>query len=156
MSKYDKSMEYVSKTQTLIGEKRKTLIDKDTGETIEVNQITKRVYGQKQFWKVYLLDFLQILGVLENKQLDVLIYILENTDQANNTFIGTYKKIAENAKVSEPTIAKIMKKLQENNFITKIQNGVWQVSPLIMMKGNDYKQQILLNYYNDQQETNKE
>jgi len=58
--------------------------------------------------------------------------------------------------VSEPTIAKIMKKLQENNFITKIQNGVWQVSPLIMMKGNDYKQQILLNYYNDQQETNKE
>lgn len=156
MSKYDKSMEYISKTQTLIGEKRKTLIDKDTGETIEVNQITKRVYGQKQFWKVYLLDFLQILGVLENKQLDVLIYILENTDQANNTFIGTYKKIAENAKVSEPTIAKIMKKLQENNFITKIQNGVWQVSPLIMMKGNDYKQQILLNYYNDQQETNKE
>lgn len=154
MSKYDK-MEYISNTQTLIGEKRKTLIDKDTGETIEVNQITKRVYGQKQFWKVYLLDFLQILGVLENKQLDVLIYILENTDQANNTFIGTYKKIAENAKVSEPTIAKIMKKLQANKFITKIQNGVWQVSPLIMMKGNDCKQQILLNYYNDQQETNK-
>lgn len=153
MNKYDKSMEYISNTQTLIGEKRKTLIDKDTGETIEVNQITKRVYGQKQFWKVYLLDFLQILGVLESKQLDILIYILENTDQANNTFIGTYKKIAEKANASEPTIAKIMKKLQENNFITKIQNGVWQVSPLIMMKGNDYKQQILLNYYNDDIDT---
>lgn len=143
--------EYNKNTQTLIGEKKKTLIDKETGEIIEVNQITKRIYGSKQFWKVYLYDFLQVLGVVENKQLDVIIYILENTQQSTNTFIGTYKQIAKNCNVSEPTIAKIMKKLQEKKFITKIQNGVWQISALIMLKGNDHKQKILLNYYNDEE-----
>ena len=48
---------------------------------------------------------------------------------------------------SEPTIAKIMRKLLENNFIKKIQNGAWLVNPNILMKGNDQKRQILLSYY---------
>ena len=146
---YDKSLEYNSNSQTLIGTKKKTLIDQETGEIIEVNQITKRAYGQKNFWKVYLLDFLQVLGIIDNKQLDVLIYVLENTNSSTNTFIGTYKKIAKAINVSEPTIATIFKKLQEQEFLKKVQNGVYQVSPLIMMKGSEYKKQLLLNYYCD-------
>ena len=145
----DKNLEYHSDTQTLLGTKRKEYIDTETGEKLYVDQITKRAYGQKQFWKVYLTDFLQILGLAESKQLDVLIYILQNTEQANNTFVGSYKKIAKEANVSEPTIAKIMKKLQEKDFIVKIQNGVWQVSPHIMMKGSEHKKSLLLNYYDD-------
>lgn len=93
MAKYDKSMEYISQTQTLIGQQRKRLVDQDTGEVIEVDQITKRALGQKQFWKIYLMDFLQVLGGFEYKQLDVLIYILEHTEAANNTFIGTYRSL---------------------------------------------------------------
>ena len=73
MAKFDKSMEYISQTQTLIGQQRKRLVDQDTGEVIEVDQITKRALGQKQFWKIYLMDFLQVLGGFEYKQLDVLI-----------------------------------------------------------------------------------
>lgn len=147
--KFDKSMEYVSQTQTLIGTQRKRLIDEDTGERIEVDQITKRALGQKQFWKVYLMDFLQILGILDSKQVDILIHILENTEAANNTFIGTYDKIQQSVGVSRGTVATVMKKLQENNFITKVQNGVWQVSPNIMMKGSEHKKSLLLNYYDD-------
>lgn len=49
MAGFDKSMEYVSSTQTLIGTQRKRLIDEDTGERYEVDQITKRALGQKQF-----------------------------------------------------------------------------------------------------------
>lgn len=150
---YDKSMEYVSQTQTLIGTQRKRLIDEDTGERIEVDQITKRAIGQRQFWKVYLMDFLQILGVLESKQIDILIYVLENTEQANNTFIGTYDKIQKAVGVSRGTVATVMTKLQENKFITKVQNGVWQVSPNIMMKGSEHKKNLLLNYYDDSKET---
>jgi len=145
----DKNMEYHASTQTLLGSKQKVYIDTETGEKIHAEQVTKRAYGQKQFWKVYLMDFLLILGLADSKQVDVLVYILENTEQANNTFVGTYKKIAKEAQVSEPTIAKIMKKLQENNFITKVQNGVWQVSPNIMMKGSEHKKSLLLNYYDD-------
>ena len=144
---YDKSLEYNSNTQTLIGTKKKILVDQETGEIIEVDQITKRSYGQKQFWKVYLIDFLQVLGILDSKQINVLIYILENTNSSTNTYIGTFRKTAEGSKVSLDTVTKVFKKLQENNFLTKIQNGVYQVSPLIMLKGNENKKQLLLNYY---------
>lgn len=145
--KYDKNMEYISQTQTLIGQQKKRLLDQDTGELIEVDQITKRSLGQKQFWKVYLIDFLQILGVLDSKQVDVLIFILENTKSSDNTYIGTYRKTAEGSGVSLDTATKVMRKLQANGFIKKIQNGVYQVSPLIMMKGTEHKKSLLLNYY---------
>lgn len=151
MADYDKSFEYISQTQTLVGQKKRELIDRATGEVIWVDQITKRTYGTKNFWKCYLMDFLTVLGIIDSKQLDVFIYIVENTQQANNTFIGTYKKIAKDVGVSEPTISKIMKKLQENNFIKKVQNGVWLVNPNILMKGNDTKRQILLSYYESEE-----
>lgn len=149
MAGYNKSMEYVSSTQTLIGTKRKRLIDEDTGERYEVDQITKRALGQKQFWKIYLIDFLQVLGVLDSKQVDVLIFILENTNSSTNTYIGTYRKTAEGSGVALETVRKVMRKLQANKFITKVQNGVYQISPNIMMKGSEHKKSLLLNYYDD-------
>jgi DNA-binding Lrp family transcriptional regulator len=147
MSKYDKNLEYISQTQTLVGQKRKEYIDVETGEVIWVDQISKRIYGTKNFWKCYLMDFLLILGIMDSKQVDIFVYIVENTNQSNNTFIGTYKKISKDVEVSEPTIARIMRKLQDNNFIKRVQNGVWLVNPNILMKGNDTKRQILLSYY---------
>ncbi|MGR5970070.1 MULTISPECIES: replication/maintenance protein RepL [Bacillus cereus group] len=154
MPKYDKNLEYHADTQTLIGERKRELIDTQTGEVIHVDQITKRAYGAKNFWKMYLMDFLSVLGIIDNKQLDIFIYIAENTNQSNNLFIGTYKQISKDVGVSEPTIAKLMKKLQENNFIKKKQNGVYLVNPNIMMKGNDTKRQILLNYYEEDKPLN--
>lgn len=151
MAEYDKSLEYISQTQTLVGCKKRELIDRETGEIIWVDQITKRTYGTKNFWKCYLMDFLTVLGIIDSKQLDVFIYIVENTQQANNIFIGTYAKIATDVGVCRQTIATIMKKLQENNFIKKVQNGVWLVNPNILMKGNDTKRQILLSYYESEE-----
>lgn len=149
MSFSKKEVGYMESTQTLVGSKKRELLDVQTGEQILVDQITKRVYGTKNFWKVYLMDFLGVLGIIDNKQLDVFIYLVENTNQANNTFIGTYDIIAKECSVSKPTIAKIMKKLQENNFIKKRCNGVWLVNPNILMRGNDNKRQILLSYYQE-------
>lgn len=143
----DKNMEYHADTQTLIGEKKRTLVDQDTGEIVHVDQITKRVYGTKNFWKMYLMDFLNVLGIIDNKQLDVFIYIAENTNPADNLFIGTYRSISEDVEVGLSTVTRIMKKLQENKFIKRKQNGVYIVNPNVMMKGNDTKRQILLSYY---------
>ena len=50
MEEYDKSMEYISQTQTLVGQKKRELVDTETGETILVDQITKRTYGTKNFF----------------------------------------------------------------------------------------------------------
>ena len=148
----DKSLEYQADTKTLIGTKTRSLVDMETGEQINVQQIVKRIYGQKMFWKVYLMDFLQILGVLDSKQVDVFIYILKNTEPSNNTFIGSQRKIAEIAGVSLDTVAKIMGKLQKVGFIKQIQRGVYQISADIMLRGSDYKKQLLLSYYDEEQE----
>lgn len=151
MDNYDKSLEYNSNTQTLIGTQKRELLDKQTGEVIWVDQITKRSYGTKSFWKCYLMDFLTVLGIIDNKQVDIFIYIVENTNQSNNLFIGTYKKISKDCNCCEATIAKIMKKLVANGFIKKVQNGVWMVNPNILMRGNDTKRQILLSYYQEEE-----
>ena len=138
MAKYDKSMEYISQTQTLIGTQRKRLVDQDTGELIEVDQITKRALGQKQFWKIYLMD--------------VLIYILEHTEAANNTFIGTYRSLESNVGVCYDTVRRTMTLLQDKGFMRKVSNGVYQVSPTIMMKGSEHKKSLLLNYFADEEQ----
>ena len=148
----DENLEYQANTKTLIGSKTRSLVDLETGEQIEVQQIVKRIYGQKNFWKVYLLDFLQVLGVLDSKQVDVFIHILQNTEPSNNTFIGSQRKIAEKAGVSLDTVSKIMGKLQKIGFIKQIQRGVYQISAEIMMKGSDYKKQLLLSYYDEERQ----
>lgn len=151
---YDKSLEYNEATQTLIGTRKKEYLDLETGEKILVDAITKRVYGTKNFWKCYLMDFLTVLGIMDNKQVDIFVYIVANTEPNTNLFIGTYSKIAKDVNVSRPTIAKIMKKLQENNFLKLVQDGVWRINPNILMRGNDTKRQILLSYYNNPEPVN--
>lgn len=153
--KFDKNLEYHSDTQTLLGTKQKIYIDAETGEKIHAEQITKRAYGQKQFWKIYLMDFLQVLGVLDSKQVDVFVYILENTEQANNTFIGSQRDIATACGVSLDTVSRIMKKLQENGFVKQIKRSVYQISPNVMLKGSEHKKSLLLNYYDDSMSTSE-
>lgn len=147
--------EYSEATQTSIQTTRKQYIDAETGELVTMDNIKKIVYGQKNFWKCYLMDFLAVLGIIDNRQLDVFIYICENTNQSNNLFIGTYKKIATDVGCSKDTIAKIMKKLQEHNFIKRVQNGLWFVNPDLLMKGNDHKRQVLLSYYQSDEPVNQ-
>lgn len=72
-------------------------------------------------------DFVNVFGVKESKQVEIFLYIINHCDPETNLFIGTYKKIANDVKCSETTIAKIMKKLQQCDFIHKIQNGVWEI-----------------------------
>lgn len=146
---------YYQDTQTLVGTKKRQLVDMETGEEILVDQITKRVYGTKNFWKCYLMDFLTVLGIIDSKQLDVFIYLVENTNQSNNIFLGTYDKISADCGVCRQTVAKIMKKLQANNFIKRLQAGAWLVNPNILLKGNDTKRQILLNYYQSDEPINE-
>lgn len=141
-------------TKITIGEKTRRLEDTDTGEIVDVTQITKVVHGTKQFWKLYLIDFMKVLDIMESKQLDVLIHILEHTDPKTNLYIGTYKEISKRCNVSQPTIATVMRKLQKVGFIAKKQNGVYRISAKFLHKGDERKQAILLSYFNAEQPNN--
>lgn len=146
----DPSVKYITKTNFLPDE---------NGEIQQVSEVEifKYYHGQKQFWKVWLSDFLSALGLINNsKQLDVVFHILENTNPSDNTYIGTYRKTADDAGVSYQTVAIIVPKMVEAKMITKVQNGVYKVNPQLIMKGNDQKQRrLVVSYQNTENSANK-
>ncbi len=78
-------------------------------------------------WRNYFSDYLNSIEIKDSKQIEIFLYIVENINLDTSLFIGTYKKISEDVKCSQTTIAKIMKKLQASGFLRKLQNGVWFV-----------------------------
>ena len=95
--------------------------------------------------------FLQVLGILDSKQVDILVYILENTEPANNTFVGTYARIQKETGISQMTISRVLKKLQDANFLKKNTKRSLASVEQIMMKGSEHKKQLLINYYREEE-----
>lgn len=100
--------------------------------------------SQIAFWKVYMKGFTKVLSSLQCKQVDVLVYILEHTRSSDNTLSATYRQISDDTGVSLDTVTRIMGKLQKIRFLTKVHNGLYTVSPDVIMKGNDHKKIVLL------------
>lgn len=133
-----------------VNERGRRVVDLDTGEEMYLQAINKPYYGQKHFWKVFLLDFLAVLGIIESKQLDVVVYVMEHTSPYNNQFQGRYEDIAEDLNISKTTVFKTFKKLLNCNFLTKTKlRGVYQVNPAVMVQGSAAKQRGLLIQYNE-------
>lgn len=130
---------YISRTKQYLDE------DGNIGTETEVY---KKVYGGKHFWRVWLGDLLYTLGLINNsKQMDVVFYVLDNTDPANNTYIGTLRQTAERTGISYGTVAAIFKKMQESDMITKQINGVYIVRAGLLMRGGETKKQRLVVEY---------
>lgn len=152
-----RDISFSEKTNTLVGTRQRRLVDEQTGEVIDVTQTTKLRYGSTHFWKCYMKKFLEVMKTLSNKQFTVFIYIIEHTHPSTNQFLGTYDKIVKDTGCCRQTVAVAMKILQKNNFIKKIQNGVWMVNPEILLKGNDAKQFMLMsNFKSSSSETEKD
>lgn len=133
-----------------IDERGRELVDPRTGEHVYLQAVRKPYYGEKHFWKIFLLDFLAVLGIIESKQLDVVIYIMEHTSPYNNQFIGSNRSIAAELGISRDTVQRTMKKLLNCNFITKTKMaGVYQVNPSVMVQGSAAKQRGLLVQYQE-------
>ena len=141
------SIEFLDDNQIAIRKENIILTREDTGDQYIVNEIAKFTHGQKHFWKLYLMDFLSVLGIFDSRQLDVFIYICENTKSSDNMFWGTYDKIQKDTGVSRDTVARIMKKLQKFEFITRKAPGVYMINPKLLMKGNVKKQHLLISHY---------
>jgi DNA-binding transcriptional regulator YhcF (GntR family) len=116
------------------------------GENKKVLQLKKTAANIDHFWKICLMDFLAVLGIMDSKQLEVFIYIARHTNPSDNRFIGTYRKIAKATGVSLTTVNTILGKLKDHGYIIKEQNGVWMINPNIIMRGNANKHDMLLSY----------
>ena len=129
-------------------------INTSTGEVCDV-YIEKEVNSQN-FWKIWLSDILTVLGIISNsKQLDVMLFIMANVKQSDNTFVGTHENIAKRSGVSKRTVATTMKKLLETGFLMKIQNGLYSVNAKYLVKGNENKRRMIIDYQNTLEPYNK-
>lgn len=139
--------QYSDNNNTAYISRTKRYIDEDGNEGTQTD-IYKKIYGGKHFWKVWLSDLLYTLGLINNnKQLDVVFYVLDNTDHSNNLYIGTLQKTADKTGISYKTVATIFKKMQDVDMIIKKQNGVYFVKPSLIIKGDDNKKHRLLIEY---------
>ena len=146
-SKNERTIEYLEESSTLVGQRTRRLVDQDTGEVMQVSQTTKLVYGSKNFWKLYMREFISVLKELSDKQYKVFVYILEHTRPSDNRFTATYHDIMKDVGCCRQTVASTLKKLQKTNFMQKVQTGIWIVNPNVMVKGNDRKRNMLLSEY---------
>lgn len=56
--------------------------------------------------------------------------------------------MSKNSGISEKTVATAFRTLLKNDFLRRIQVGVYQVNPKYIVKGNENKRRMIINYFN--------
>lgn len=74
---------------------------------------------------------LQSLGLDKGKAKVVTDFII-NESSEGGLLEGSAKEIAEKLDISQPTVSKVLKKLQEENLITSVKRGLWKLSKELM------------------------
>lgn len=121
-------------------------VDLKTGEANEI-LIQKEVTSQN-FVKVFMADFLVALGILNSKSVAVVCYILEHVKYSDNTLLATKEEIAKGSGTSVRTVYTVMGQLESKDFLKQKSPGVYVINPKFIIKGNENKRRMVIDYYN--------
>ncbi len=133
------------KKQKIVG--KQNYINQETGEIKEMLVVNKYVEQDFNFHKIWLSDLLNIIEIIGTKKLKVIKHILNNMNTKDNTIYFTQRGLAKKLNLSLQTINDTIKILVESNFMKKIQTGVYQINPDIIIKGSTGKRVNLLIQY---------
>lgn len=125
----------------------KTLIDPETGQETEFTLIEKDIPKDYNFHKVWLQDILNVLDSFGNKKILVLTHLLKRMRNEDNSVSGSYREIAEDCKVSLPTVSAVMTELIESNVLKRIATATYQFNPSLIVKGGANKRKNLIIKY---------
>ena len=135
------------KKQKIIGKQK--YINAETGEIIETTVVEKNVEQDFGWFKVWLLDLMNVLELVGTKKMKVVNYIFDNLNTQENLFIATHEEIAKKLGISRPVVSQTFKILLESNLLVKKMNGVYMLNPDIIAKGGTAKRASLLIKYNE-------
>lgn len=135
--------------EILTQEEQREFVDTETGEVFTANLVVK---NDDNFFKIYLHDLAGIYGLTQNRQVDVINYILTNMNEKTNLLNASYDEIATAIKVSKTTVKEVFRKLISAGAITRVRNAVYMVNPGIISKGKTSKQYRLMIIYNNYRE----
>ena len=63
-----------------------------------------------------------------SKPIAIIAYLYEISEPETGLIVTTYKKIQDATDSTAPTVAKTMKRLQEDGTIEKVQRGIWRLN----------------------------
>lgn len=121
-------------------------VNLETGEANEI--IIHKDVDSQNFVKVFMADFLVALGILNSKSVAVVCYILENVKYSDNTLIATKQQIADGSGTSVRTVYNVLSQLQKVGFMKRKTTGVYVINPKYVIKGNENKRRMIIDYYN--------
>ena len=128
-------------------EEEYSIINKRTGEILSVDIFIEQI--PKQYWeRAYakiLAEYIGVAGTATNK---VLAWLIKNKD-SNNRIIGTFAHIAKECDTTIPTVSNLFQKLYKKEFLRKVQNGIYMLSPNLLRHGSQTKGAILFKKWGD-------
>lgn len=124
-----------------------TYINQRTGEIVETQTVIRG--GDFDFHKIWLGHVLDAIDQVGNVKIRVLNHILRNMD-GQNRYIGTITSIAADVGVSARTVGELLRRLEEADFIVRVQSGVIRVNPKGLFKGGSNKRMNVLIKYREE------
>jgi DNA-binding NtrC family response regulator len=71
-------------------------------------------------------DIIKLISlVTDNKQVDVIKYIIQNLDE-KNLFVASYKEIMDTISISKPTLIKLFKQFLDSKILTKTDHKTYR------------------------------
>jgi len=123
------------------------LLNMHTGETTSLDIIESS--DRPERWdKVYTKQLARMLELVGDERMKVIAYLIKRKDQYNGVNTTT-KEISESTGVSMATVNRVMKKMQDHDYLHKVRNGKWRLSPRIICNGQHNIGMATINYYDN-------
>lgn len=121
------------------------LINMTTGEEIPLDTLISSEKAER--WdKVYTKQLARMLDCIGDEKMRVISFLLRKKDSLN-VVSATMREMAEATKVSTNTVNKVMKSMQEGDYIHKIRGGKWRLNPRLISNGKHSMAMATINYY---------
>ena len=129
-----------------------TYLNTQTGALEQVQTI--RVEDRDaNFYKIWLHHLVMSLELIGNTKIKFVFWLLEQM-RSDNLILMTYEHMAKRSGFAIPTIKRTMPLLIASEFLIRIGQGIYQVNPDIIFKGDTQNRFNILLQYSKQSEEN--
>lgn len=123
----------------------------ENGEVLDerqVDEFERPVGRQERFMVTYLAEIISMIDNLGNKKMQVVKYILENMQKADNTLIITTRELAEKSGVGHNTVLETLKTLESSGLIER-RTGALMLKPKLMNNWKAPKEATMMVKYSE-------
>ena len=121
--------EYSKDLKVGFGRNKRVVVDKETSEEILLETKASLSYGEETYKRTYKSFFTSCFRYADSTKTKVLFYILSTLKYKQYKYVAKTDAIAKGAGVSRASVFDALKEMQAEDFIRKVQNGVWMINP---------------------------